>query len=115
MSSLQCIRSITIESEPFSDVPPPMIKVLDSCGVLFFPDLTSLGYTRAIVVDRNYVAWLVRYTSPDNFLRKPLLSAFPPVCWAPIMDEESGRVVIPGYAGSQTMTIVDFAVVLCHD
>ena len=111
MSSLQCIRSITIESEPFSDVPPPMIKVLDSDRVRFLHKLTSLGCTRAVVVDRDHVAWLVRHTLHDNLVQKPLLSSFPPVCRAPVMDEHSGRVVVPGFAGSRQITIVDFAVV----
>lgn len=60
MSTSQCIHSITIESEPFSDEPPLIIKVLDSHRARFFPDQTSLGYTRAIVVDRDHVAWLIR-------------------------------------------------------
>ncbi len=78
MSSLQCIRSITIESESFSDVPPHMIKVLDSDRVRFLPKLTSLGCTRAVVVDRDHVAWLVHHTLHDNLVQKPLLSSFPP-------------------------------------
>ncbi|KJA23528.1 hypothetical protein HYPSUDRAFT_39711 [Hypholoma sublateritium FD-334 SS-4] len=112
MSTSQCIHSITVESEPFSDEPPPIIKVLDSHRACFFPDQTSLGYTRAIVVDCDHVAWLVRYTAPDKFLRKPLsTSTLPPVRRVPVMDEESGRVVFPDFIQSRKMTIIDFAVV----
>ena len=112
VAASQCIHSITIEDNLTSDNLPHIIKVLGPHRGCTLWGQTSLGCTRAIVVDRrDRVAWLINYTSPVNILRKPLLSTFPDAMRrVPVMDEESGRVVIPGFVGSRDIIIADFAV-----
>ena len=109
------IHSLVIEDAPGSDTPPRLITMKRAHQSYVFPRYTycrqtCLGYSRALAIDRyRHVLWIKHYSR--NIKSKNTLIDLPPACRAPIMDEESGRVVVPGFTGSQKMTIIDFALV----
>ncbi|KJA23549.1 hypothetical protein HYPSUDRAFT_580561 [Hypholoma sublateritium FD-334 SS-4] len=109
------IHSVVIEDTPISDSPPLLTKLVKAHQSYVFPRYTycrqtCLGYSRTLAIDRyKHVLWIKHYAR--NIKSKTILINLPPACRAPIMDEESGRVVVPGFTGSQKMTVIDFALV----
>ena len=109
------IYSMTMDSNSLCPVVQPPILTLMDTDFLQSPRPPALGCNRAIYINQQHDAFLMRYALPNTeavpgfaFYIQKRISPDPPVIWDQIMDEDSGRVVIP----DQTkITVVDFALV----
>ena len=112
------LYSMTIDSTSLSPVgQPPVLTLMDTSFVNFFRP-PALGCNRAIFINHEHDAFLMRYALPNadviisgcaSYIQKHISPDFsPPFIRDQIMDEHSGRVLIP----DQTqITVIDFALV----
>ncbi|KJA23527.1 hypothetical protein HYPSUDRAFT_580037 [Hypholoma sublateritium FD-334 SS-4] len=110
------LHSMIIDTDPhFPTTPPPIVALMDASFLDCRPP--ALGCNRGILVDHEHRAWLMHYALPNadgtpgqaSYIQKHISAELTPsVIKGQILDEQSGRVVIPD---NFQMTVVDFALV----
>ena len=102
----------------FPDQLPCISRLVDVPGKSFFTSEAFLGLARSIAVDLDQDAWLAWRNFSDKrrpgsliSIRKQLKNKSPVMCRRPVVDEDSGRVVISDYSDSQELIVVDLALV----
>ncbi len=111
------LYSMTIDGTSLSPATQPPILTLMDTSFLDCARPPALGCDRAIYINRQHDAFLMRYallnadgiSGGASYIQKHISPDFsPPFIWDQIMDEDSGRVVTPG---DTTITVIDFALV----
>ena len=107
------LDSMTIESTALA--PAPIVTLMDTHFLqsLYPP---AIGCNRAIYINDEHDAFLMRYALPNadavtrgaSYIQKHISPEFWPVIRRQTMDEDSGRVVIPDHT---QIHVIDFALV----